>query len=73
MSKWISVEDRLPEVPKGKCWIRVIAYSPDREPQERVWNGKYFTTHDYYTMKYCGIPAVTHWQTLPKPPKKGKV
>lgn len=67
---WISVKDRLPEIKEHYRSELVICYSPD---------GEYECLFDYYEMngfgqgcftaeKYFGI-TITHWRTLPKPPK----
>ena len=71
-NEWISVDDRLPKLPEGKCWIRVVLKCPYREPEVMLWNGKYFTTRDYHLLSYVGIKQPTHWMLLPEPPKEQK-
>jgi hypothetical protein len=67
---WISVKDRLPEIGEHYRSKLVMCYSPD---------GEHEYLFDYYEMngfgqgcftveKYFGI-TITHWRTLPKPPK----
>ena len=56
--KWISVEERLPE---ESAWyiVNIINHF-----------GLDFVTFTYYTKGYgWGVPDVTHWMPLPKPPK----
>lgn len=79
--KWISVDERLPELEDGRNWgnhrpksIRVLCVCQQR-------SGKTFVKEGYYELfsnKPCwripgSIDTVTHWMPLPEPPKKGKV
>ena len=80
MNEWISVKDRLPEVPDGKYAVGVIASilseDDDYEPEWcRVTyrNNKFFMRHyradgsQYEAVVY----GVTHWM-IPAPPKEGE-
>ena len=66
MSKWISVEDRLPEkqgyylVYTEEDGVFSAEYNPKRE--RCPWTDE--------SEGYCDFP-VTHWMPLPEPPKEG--
>ncbi len=79
MSEWISVEDRLPEFDKKvlvmfKTTIGTLEYKV-----AKYIDYKYCAHHDKTVQKWLGIActmrevySVTHWQSLPEPPKESK-
>ncbi len=82
--EWISVKDRLPEIPEGKHGMSVLVAEFDPVFEEihpgggydvcRVaWDGKNFLTHyvnaDGFGWHFAPINYdVTHWMPLPDPP-----
>lgn len=68
-SKWISVEDRLPELEKYKLSKLVLAWIPDhgRCFALRYDNGK----GEQWFSGGVEQPDITHWMPLPEPPKEG--
>lgn len=71
--KWISVEDRLPEIGD-----KIIAYG-DFWGEIHDFQGKHVGSGEwvkgcYVDIKadayYCHIYNVTHWMPLPEPPKE---
>lgn len=76
-SKWISVEDRLPEIdPYGKGRyggtrsIRVLCVCKQRDGKTFVKEGYYEPCGDgsVYWRIPGSIDSVTHWMPLPAPP-----
>ena len=84
MSDWISVEDRLPEVPQGKYSVAVLAVQYDHVFEELspgrgasvstlLYDGENWLT--LYVgakggSKYLPVAdEVTHWMPLPEPPE----
>ena len=73
-SKWISVEDRMPEIDEfvlvlrawdgklSQCVDKLELHHDCEEPE-----GK----QDWYDFLYSYICEITHWQPLPEPPKQG--
>ena len=64
--EWISVEDRLPEIPDEDCITSMLVY---------VTNGNLDGTevayYSYETKKWCGdIKEPTHWKTICLPEEK---
>lgn len=67
--EWISVEDRLPELPYQYC----IVYNENgyMEFQRAIWNQKLSCFVLYDPSKYEKlILHVTHWLPVPTPPRK---
>ncbi len=85
--KWISVNDRLPEIPKGKHGVSVIVAEYDQVfaegksfergylIHEAIYDGRFkeFIYPDH--LQYIGLrelsDPVTHWMPLPDPPNEG--
>jgi len=74
MRKWISVEDRLPELLKENIVFESVSFI--------VTDGYYVGTCEYQWGNGCGRPwskwspygdfprhTITHWMPLPEPPK----
>ena len=60
MNNWISVKDRLPTWEDGK----VLIYTPyGVSVAER-------TTNDRWQGKHATPKLITHWMSLPEPPKE---
>ena len=84
-SGWISVEDRLPEIPKGKYGVMVLTASFC--PIEQEVRGDGWVVHESRFDKTKGFmdlllegdgneweeiqsfENITHWQPLPSPPE----
>lgn len=66
-TKWISVEDRLPEL-----FTSVLAYVPSESPLPLV-HESYLADHELWVCILERRPwkqgAVTHWMAMPQPPK----
>lgn len=60
---WISVKDRLP-----KHGQTVLAW----EVSGFVYVDNYDGEHDIFKIAYNNCGTVTHWQSLPEPPKEDK-
>lgn len=63
MNEWISVEDRLPEEDE---WVLVGCEKYQMTSWGILMNGK-FVNPD---LDYNQIEFVSHWMSLPKPPKE---
>lgn len=64
-SKWISVEERLPEQ-----FVFVLVYMPDEYPCPTVHEGYLRPDGKWDAAHYLRTPdEVTHWANLPEPPK----
>ena len=63
MSKWISVEDRLPEAGQ-----HVLIFEPHclSNPDRGIGDG--FCDGDFLDKKPNGSYWITHWMPLPEPP-----
>jgi len=64
MSNWISVEDRLPEV-----GTMVLAWSKTNDDYEFAWiekDGSWDLAHS----GWASPASITHWMSLPEPPKE---
>lgn len=69
-SKWISVEDRMPEI--GAMVLLCGKY--ENEVIIAYCATGYFdgiTYREHWGADINGTAEVTHWQTLPKPPEQG--
>ena len=70
---WISVKDRLPEVPLEYDCMEVLVYCkcPVRERMviqlEFFWRDS--TIYDEGCIPGFDIPGITHWMPLPSPPE----
>lgn len=68
MTEWISVNDRLPEIPKNypNCAIKEIFFLVALE------SGAVLScSFDFDKMRWHPtFSAVTHWMPLPEPPKE---
>lgn len=73
--EWISVKDRLPEMPsekvkEGFVQMQVLVLHDDEiqfvwyQPDEK----QFYDTHGLFGTEVYGV---THWMPLPEPPKEG--
>ena len=64
--RWISVEDRLPEV--GQC---VLVWCESRMFKKHITISTYMRTYSAERETYFSrrVRNVTHWMPLPQPPK----
>ena len=80
--EWVSINDRLPEIPKGKHSITVLVVLFDGVYHELTGKGYSVTTLTFFDGKFndlaCGhndwewIPScdpVTHWMYMPELPE----
>lgn len=72
--KWISIEERLPEINKGfigfvenKESCNCYRYSNHTKDNSPVF---YATTQN--GLLICGVESISHWMPLPKPPEEKK-
>ena len=72
-SKWISVEDRMPESRNNlEQFLIVSKWDSGLEKHfYRVSNVLNISKHVYFGDVPCDA-SVTHWQTLPEPPEQGE-
>lgn len=63
---WISVEDRLPEVPDRHISVEVVMFDGYEVECGFYGNGERFWTHDGHG-DFDQHPSVTHWMPLPAP------
>ena len=80
MSEWISVDDRLPEIPSGAqayvCRVNVIAWGNGwREPRQLAWaSNQYAKTEKGRAPRWeeadgrLSFSQPTHWMRMPLPP-----
>lgn len=66
MSKWISVEDRLPTDFEGHDFLVWCVYRACREFDVGHYDE---CTGSWYDEKYDNAIPVTHWMPLPSPPQ----
>ena len=69
MNEWISVKDRLPEVPEGYERIQVIVrccYGVDTAWVQRDTK-KFYDIAGWLRSEVIGV---THWMPMPEPPKE---
>lgn len=80
-TQWISVKDRLPEVPAGKERIPILVAVDDGYSENGSVHSMDYgiyppnvTKPCFVDMSYGGYinPAVTHWMPIPKPPEEIK-
>ena len=71
MSDWISVEDKLP-VENGTYFVYYTYFDQYGQPQGKVSYGAFYHgTFD--TLNLYGFSCkVTHWMSIPKPPKENE-
>lgn len=64
--KWISVEERLPEVDMGVVCVAQTAWGPE------VTEGYFWKQSQMISPidEACAFDKVTHWMPLPEPPKE---
>ena len=68
LSKWISVEDKLPETDGvGHEYVEVLVAVKLNEAYHEVKVVTYFFDEDGFNV--LPVNEVTHWQPLPEPPK----
>lgn len=68
MNEWISVGDRLPDVPKNDFASDYVLIH-DKEAGE--WVAYYDANGGWRDARECfPFENVTHWMPLPKPPKE---
>jgi len=67
-SKWISVEERLPEY-----FVPVLAFRIHRHTPDDLYSDfcVFMRTEEYGMAERTGHYKVTHWMPLPEPPKEG--
>jgi hypothetical protein len=80
MMKWISVEEKLPEMGKVvilyQTYPKGTAFNCRADPLPRNfthigglrYNGKFISYEDQYSDE--GLKYITHWMPLPSPPKE---
>ena len=69
--KWISVEDRLPEIEGyGESYNVIICYETTKNGNQIITEGLYYYPLKTWHRKDMLEVNVTHWMTLPEPPKK---
>ena len=64
--EWISVEDRLPNIPT----FDILIYRKRLDGTYEITLGGYFKS-GFKTSLFESFPHVTHWMPLPAPPKEG--
>ena len=65
-SKWISVDDRLPDIPRGHESSGVVLVIADDDCQSLCTFYEDGSFCDEYQEEFTNV---THWQPLPEPPK----
>lgn len=65
--RWIPVEERLPQ-----NYISVLVYIPTAEPLPMVHEAYIGDDGEWHSSVFYGIENedVTHWTTMPRPPKE---
>lgn len=72
--EWVSVEDRLPELPKGEWALKMIIAADESghvSPmfyERAIVRGKTVYRWKFYWDRIADT-KVTHWMPLPEPPK----
>ncbi len=68
MNEWISVEDRLPDVPKDDYMSDyVLTY----DKKAGIWVAFFCSSGYWCEARECvSFENVTHWMPLPEPPKE---
>ncbi|BDF66571.1 hypothetical protein CE91St43_05430 [Oscillospiraceae bacterium] len=74
MGKWISVKDRLPEIPKDKAdegYVQMQVLVWCDKGRECAWyqqdDKSFFDRPGWFGEE---LRSVTHWMPLPEPPKE---
>ena len=86
MNEWISVKDRLPEVPKDRIFVEVLALHQEEGSDLKMYDIlRYYAPNDllphYVGWHYQDTASIwdqivdleaglTHWMYLPEPPKE---
>jgi len=66
-NKWISVEERLPDIKPGYDYSeRVIVVDKNKY----IYNSTFWEFSQTWEDDEKNVEDITHWQPLPKPPKK---
>lgn len=75
MMEWISVKDRLPELPDRK-WCRrvVICCDVNGHVSPMYWargivRGELVERWEYIWYRVYDVGGITHWMPLPEPPE----
>lgn len=78
MSEWISVKDRLPELPNGEGWkTRMVIAADNRNCvapmiyERAIIRRKPVERWKYYWDRIADV-EVTHWMPLPEPPEDNR-
>ncbi len=68
VNEWVSVDDRLPETGRYLCYVIEQNSLGD---SSFVWNCGY-SEHDklWNSEGFSGGETITHWMSLPEPPKE---
>ena len=75
-NEWVSVEDRLPELPNASwCSRSIIVCDKDGNVAPLLWEreqvrGKTMERWKYHWGRIYDVPEIAHWMPLPAPPGK---
>lgn len=72
--EWIKCSDRMPEIPEGKYFIKVLVhwkggYVAEMEYCKDIVRGKEILRFHWWGRLAPSQWNITHWMYLPEPPK----